>query len=117
MVDILAFSKIFGHKIEQGDLALARKVDYDIVFIIEPLPQEYYRQTETRRETYQQSLEIHQKIVACYQQYCFDMGKNPEQFIVYVQAPTKINMSEEEIRQSISQRAEFILKTVFSTSR
>jgi predicted ATPase len=42
---------------------------YDLVFMVEPLPEKYYQQNEIRLQDYNQSLQHHHRIIDYYQKY------------------------------------------------
>jgi len=114
MVDILTFGEILGHSVRPKDKATAELSDYGLVFFLEPLPQEYYQNTEIRRETYEESVETHKRLVADYQRYMTDKGKDPRSSIFYV--PTfhsgALKMNGDEIENSVAKRAQFIFDKI-----
>ncbi len=66
-IDILAFANYFHVPID-AEFKMRAHRRYDIVFFIEPLAPECYKNTKARKETFQEALEIHHLLLKAYQQ-------------------------------------------------
>lgn len=89
---ILFFGNKYGVQMPQELYEDAENRRYDIIFVFRPLPKEFYKQTDVRQETYEQSKELHEFLKKKYQ----ETGLK----IIYVPFA------------SPEQRADFIQKTI-----
>ncbi|MGE0010138.1 MAG: AAA family ATPase [Candidatus Babeliales bacterium] len=76
VVDIMAYGYYLHVPISDEMLRLSDR-KYDLVFFLEPLPEEYYRNSSVRRESREVALDIHQMLKAAYMQ----RGYYPHQMI------------------------------------
>lgn len=71
-----------------------KKIHIDVVFFLDPLPEQYYKQTEIRRETYEEAMKIHAFLKKFYK----DLGY----------------MSINVPFDTVEKRADFILDAIFT---
>jgi len=113
MVDIIRFARNMNLNFTDADLNIINESNYDLVFIIEPLPEKYYIQNTIRRQSYQESLEHHINITEAYRDYCLQKGKNAEDYLVFVpnlQLPKqREGISENATKAAIQLRTQFII--------
>ncbi len=105
-VDILGFSKNMGivpFVEDQNDLLQG---DYDLVFVISPMPKNYYVQNEVRRQTYEESLEHHASVVQHYREYILGQQKTLKDCLI------EVPFYEGDFLASVQWRTEFILREV-----
>jgi len=64
--DIIFFADYFNIEIPQDLRDQTKKHAYDLIFFLEPLPEQYYQQSAMRGETREMSLKIHQFLYDVY---------------------------------------------------
>ena len=104
--DILGFCKNLEIHPPESDSNWLNKNEYDLVFIIEPLPARFYEQNSIRRQTQTEALDHHNKIIEHYTTFSKVNKLDPEDFLVkvpFIEAPKK---------ESVHLRTEFILNTL-----
>lgn len=57
--DIVFFGKYFGLKLPQDLVDEIQKTDLELVFFLDQLPEKYYKNTDIRQESQEESLKIH----------------------------------------------------------
>lgn len=117
MFDILTFGEIFPDPaFKDEDKVAVAKTEYDMVFFIEPLPKEYYKNSDVRLETYEASLETHKKLLADYENYLSKQGKDPKEVLFKIPAPKFQSKAgaptSEEIDNAINLRTQAILDKI-----
>jgi len=88
-IDIILFAKYFNIEMPLDFIDKAKNKSYDLVFLMEPLPKQYYKVTNIRKETQEESLKIHQFFKEEYKKFGykvievpFDTIENRTQFIL-----------------------------------
>jgi predicted ATPase len=83
-IDIWGYSKNMGITPFEEDKMELENGDYDLVFVIEPLPKGYYDQNSIRRQSYQESLEHHVSVVQHYVDFLKIKEKDPNSCLIQV---------------------------------
>jgi predicted ATPase len=108
-VDILVYAKNMGIAPSDDDLKWLEQSEYDLIFVIQPLPEKYYDQNSVRRQNQKESLEHHSRITLHYH----DVLKNQNSKSPLIEVPFFEGLFEE----SVSKRTQFILKNIESWSK
>lgn len=74
LVDIIAFGDYFNIEMPEELRAYAHQ-KYDLIFFLEPLPCDYYKNTSARRESYEESKVIHCFLKKAYQDQRYDQAQ------------------------------------------
>lgn len=97
-IDIIAFAKHFNVLLP-NEFTIRAKRSYDIIFFLEPLPKNLYKQCNERKESYQEAESLHHLIKKTY----IEHGYAPQQLI-------------EVPFGTIQERIDFICKTIVECS-
>lgn len=88
-VDLVIFGDYYPPKVPQEFYDEAMESKYDLVFLINPLPEQFYQQTELRRESYLESQNLHKFLKEGYENFGykvievpFDTAEKRVQFII-----------------------------------
>jgi predicted ATPase len=106
-VDILAFAQTLQFSLSPDDLKELTQAQYDLVFLIEPLPSQFYDQNKIRRQDYAQSLQDHKLVADAYREFFRKQGSEPKEKIISVPQFGGVDVDE-----SIRLRTTLILETV-----
>lgn len=107
-IDIWGFSKSMGitpFVEDQGELEAG---EYDLIFLLEPLPAKYYDQNLIRRQNYEESLEHHLSVTENYLMYLNEKGLDPKTCLI------KVPFYDLNPLVSTLERTHFILNEVAS---
>ncbi|MBI2711522.1 MAG: ATP-binding protein [Bdellovibrio sp.] len=110
-VDILGYTKNLKIPVNKEDQTWLTSNDYDLIFVIEPLPKKNYDQNKIRRQTQEESLEHHESIVNHYIDYLELNGRDPAQCMI------KVPFFEGSRENSVQKRTQFILKEIKNRQR
>ena len=103
-IDIWGYARNMGISPIPEDQALLEKGDYEFIFIIEPMPKEFYDQNSIRRQSYVESLNHHELNLKNSLDYLKVQGKSPNKYLI------KVPFTLHEVQLSPLQRSQFILK-------
>lgn len=109
-IDIWGFAKNMEIAPNFQDQANLEDVEYDAIFVVDPIPKKFYDQNTVRRQNYEESLEHHQAIVERYTEFLKFKGQ--EQKVRLIHVP----FVENGAPSSVSERTEFILDRVIEIS-
>ena len=115
MVDVFGFSKEIEYILSEEELFKIQESYYDLCFILDPLDEKFYDQNAVRRQTFQESLECHQRNIENYVLYYQNRNLDPKNHIIFV--PNYLNKAEDLlsnrddiIKYCITKRVIFILE-------
>lgn len=83
-IDIWGFAKNMGVTPFPQDQRDLESGVYDLVLVIEPLPEKYYDQNQIRRQNFKESLEHHQAGLERYREFFKAHGKNPAEIMISI---------------------------------
>ena len=105
-VDILGYIKNIGVQPSNEDKKWLEQNDYDLIFMIQPLPEKHYDQNSVRRQSQQESLEHHRSINQHYIDFLNINGLDTASYLI------DVPYFEGTTEDSVSKRTEFILKNI-----
>lgn len=87
--DGFAYAKLQHLKNLHKEISEGKKIKYDYIFVLNPLPLKYYANDKIRAENYKEGLKIHKLIISTYRKYGykpifvpFDTIENRAKFIL-----------------------------------
>jgi hypothetical protein len=80
------------------------KGEYDLFFVIQPMPKKYYDQNQIRRQNYEESLQHHEMVVGHYQDIL--AAQNNRDVLI------EVLFYEADTEVSVRLRTEFILNEI-----
>ena len=92
------------------DQATMEKAEYQLFFILEPLPKKFYDQNAIRLQSYEESLEHHHTLVGLYQEFLKARGPS------WLGRLRTIPFAQDGVPLSPKDRAELILRVVHDAS-
>lgn len=105
-VDILGFCKNIGINPPPGHLEWLTNNEYDLVFILDPLPAALYERNPIRRQSQFESLEHHKNITQHYSDFAKFNHLDPGKFLV------RVPYFSADFRTSVELRGKFILDRI-----
>ncbi len=105
-IDIWGFARSMRITPNQSDRVLLESGHYDLVFMIEPMPKEFYDQNSIRRQSYDESLEHHQINVEGTTDYLQMCGQDPDTHLI------RVPFFHSGKQLSILERTRFILDRI-----
>lgn len=105
-IDILGFAANLNIKPTQKDLKWLIQNEYDLFFIVEPLPEKFYDQNAVRRQSQKESLEHHEKIIQHYSDFIKNNHLDLEKCLI------RVPFFKGERQESVQKRAQFILSEI-----
>lgn len=106
LIDIWGFAKGMGITPFEEDQIELENSHYDLIFVIDPLPEKYYDQNLIRRQNYPESLEHHLAGVQRYVQYLEFKGRDPKTCLI------RVPFRELDLKASVMERSQFILSKI-----
>lgn len=106
LIDIWGFARSMGITPFLDDKTVLESGKYDLIFMIEPMPKEFYEQNAIRRQSYSESLEHHQINVEASEGYLQMQRLDPSVHLV------RVPFVYQGRQLSVSERTQFILDQV-----
>lgn len=103
-IDIWGFAKNMGIQPSAQDSRDLEAGVYDLVLVIEPLPEKFYDQNQIRRQTFKESLEHHHAGIVRYREFFEAQGRKPDEIMV------SVPFVEGGYPSLVQERVDFILK-------